>query len=147
MNTATDPLFPAPSGLRRSRAISLTPLIDVVFILLLFFMLTSTFIRQKELALSSLTQSADAEAREPQIVEINTQGDYRLRGQALVYGGLQAVVSVLDRESPVVLQPSADASVQLIVTALNELKLEGVETLRLGPIANSHTAAEGGDTQ
>jgi biopolymer transport protein ExbD len=39
----------------RRRALSLTPLVDVIFLLLLFFMLTSTFSRYGEIEISAAT--------------------------------------------------------------------------------------------
>ena len=46
------------------RALSMTPLIDVIFLLLLFFMLTSTFSKFGEIELSSAT-GGSAQPREP----------------------------------------------------------------------------------
>ena len=42
---------------KKRRGISLTPLIDVVFILLLFFMLSSNFMHWRQITLSSAEQS------------------------------------------------------------------------------------------
>ena len=51
--------------LRPRRQISLTPLIDVVFLLLLFFMLTSTFARFAELDVARQSTSAGEAALPP----------------------------------------------------------------------------------
>jgi biopolymer transport protein ExbD len=46
----------------RRRALSLTPLVDVIFLLLLFFMLTSTFSRYGEIELSAAAGGGTGEA-------------------------------------------------------------------------------------
>ena len=122
---------------RRASAISLTPLIDVVFILLLFFMLTSTFVRQKQLELSSLTSSATAVYEKPQQVELNPAGEYRLLGHSGGYVAIGELLDAVDLQLPTVLRPAGEASVQQVVAALNQLKSAGLSTIRLGQVSGS----------
>lgn len=66
---------------QRARRISLTSLIDVIFLLLLFFMLTSTFSRYSEVPLTAATSGAQSTTSEPPLfarlgpdsVQINTR--------------------------------------------------------------------------
>ena len=62
--------------------ITLTPMIDVVFLLLIFFMVTTTFSRQSELKVSlPEANGAEAETKEKMIVlTINAEGLYFLNG-------------------------------------------------------------------
>jgi biopolymer transport protein ExbD len=88
--------------------IGLTPLIDVVFILLLFFMLTSTFTQRKNLDLAVPATAADlAPVDEPITLELNTQGlfnedvplaveDIPARLQARLAKGDPVVINVAD---------------------------------------------------
>jgi len=65
----------------RRRAISLTPLIDVVFILLLFFMLSSSFLQWRQIDLSSAGDNA-AEERELRHVHLLSEdGRFELDGR------------------------------------------------------------------
>ena len=65
----------------RRRPISLTPLIDVVFILLMFFMLTSAFTRWKAVDLRLPTTSSDTSPKKPQALLLHTDGSLSLRGR------------------------------------------------------------------
>lgn len=105
---------------RRSEdvSINLTPLIDVVFILLIFFMVTTTFQRQTELDvdLPSVTSQADAPATERVDLVIDAAGRIAIDGRTLVDsrpetirrglsdslepGSEQVVVLTTDRETP-----------------------------------------------
>ncbi|MDO6805130.1 biopolymer transporter ExbD, partial [Wenyingzhuangia sp. 1_MG-2023] len=61
---------------RRARPISLTALIDVVFILLMFFMLTSSFTQWLTMPLASQSASSEpAETEElPQLLVLHQDG-------------------------------------------------------------------------
>lgn len=65
-------------------SINLTPLIDIVFLLLIFFMVSTTFQRETELEIALPEASAETSS-EPAvsalILEINTTGAYRLSSQ------------------------------------------------------------------
>ncbi len=67
----------------RNSEINLTPLIDVVFLLLIFFMVTTTFSREAEIRLhlpeanSASTQEAEPH---PLIVQINAIGQFSVQG-------------------------------------------------------------------
>lgn len=78
--------MPRAAGVRRRR-LSLTPLIDVVFLLLLFFMLTSTFTRFSELPLSAAAAGAAATDARPVFV--------RLAPEALSVNGTPATLDEL----------------------------------------------------
>lgn len=56
---------------RRRRAISMTPLVDVIFLLLLFFMLSSTFTRFAEVELSSGGSGAVSAAEQPLFLQLS----------------------------------------------------------------------------
>ena len=123
---ATPLLFhPAPRAGRRRALIGLTPLIDMVFILLVFFMLASSFLDWRALAVTPAeTANVDVGAKGALLVSVQRDG-LRLGGhlaewpeiarqvgmrldadpdrRILVDAGpgvpLQAVVDVLDRLS------------------------------------------------
>lgn len=74
-----------PPKARRETALNVTPLIDVLFLLIIFFTLTSTFKRagQLELELPASTTSTPAETeRDPSEVEV-----VLLNGGAILFDG------------------------------------------------------------
>jgi biopolymer transport protein ExbD len=70
-------------ALRRRASISLTPLIDVVFLLLIFFMVSTTFSKESQLRVrlpeASTEQTLEAEEKSLQI-EISERGQFAVRG-------------------------------------------------------------------
>jgi len=64
---------------RRRRLVSLTPLIDVVFQLLIFFMLSMTFLRTQTLTVTTPEQAAGVMSQDSNVVEIWLMADGALR--------------------------------------------------------------------
>jgi biopolymer transport protein ExbD len=66
--------------------INLTPLIDVVFLLLIFFMVSTTFNRDSELSIELPAASAEAQDRKPESIEvaIDAQGRFYVNGRQLL---------------------------------------------------------------
>ncbi|MFV8781394.1 ExbD/TolR family protein [Microbulbifer sp. SA54] len=122
----------------RRRGISLTPLIDVVFILLMFFMLTSSFSQWRAVDFFSPTEAAVTAEKPaaPQILIL--QADQRLR---LANGELNlahyrdfspAMLQHFERDAAVLLAPQASVRVQDIVSALEALQQAGLHRATLG---------------
>lgn len=96
-------------------SVNLTPLIDVVFLLLIFFMVSTTFTRETQLKLD-LPQAASGEqveTRDQQQIEltISANGDIAINDKALISPGVDTLKSALERES------AGDLSLPLIITA------------------------------
>lgn len=117
------------------RAISLTPLIDVVFILLLFFLLASQFQQWR-----TLTVNAPAAARQPvgearaMLIRVHDDGSVDLNGDAVSQAELRAALGghlVQDPELSVVVQPSADVALQPLVSVIDQIVAAGVTELSL----------------
>jgi biopolymer transport protein ExbD len=93
--------------------INLTPLIDVVFLLLIFFMVSTTFTRETQLSID--LPEADASPREAAEGEIeiliDESGAYRVNGQGLVDNGLRTLQAAIYRLS------AGDTTVPLVITA------------------------------
>jgi biopolymer transport protein ExbD len=123
------------AGARRS-AISLTPLIDVVFILLLFFMLSSTFSAVKGLRLQAVTQGGEVSLQQPDPVflkVLNAQ-DWLVDGEAVSSEASAILVErVLTTGAVVLVQADPSASVQDVVTVLTLLAGQGLADVKLLP--------------
>lgn len=74
----------------RRRVLSLTPLVDVIFLLLLFFMLTSTFSRYGEIEVSAAT-SGTGSASGAAFLQLG-ETDIRLGGQMVTLNSLPAAL-------------------------------------------------------
>lgn len=112
---------------REELELNLTPLIDVVFLLLIFFMVSTTF--QKESAISlqlpKASESAEAAPAENIEVVINAAGRFYVNDQELVKSdakSLQAALSNLidgNRDIPLTIRADAQTPYQAVVTAMD----------------------------
>lgn len=78
----------------KRRRLALTPLVDVIFLLLLFFMLSSTFTRFAEVELSAASRGAAAPGADAPVFLQLTPEDVRLNGSGMT---LDALPEALDR--------------------------------------------------
>lgn len=118
--------------LKRRGAISLTPLIDVVFILLMFFMLTTSFVQERQLELSSPTASTSEMTVPPQIIWLDSSGNLGMESPGAPPLSDSSLKNLIDRNHPAVIRPAEKANIQGIVTALARLKRLGIDELSLG---------------
>ncbi|MEQ8861375.1 MAG: biopolymer transporter ExbD [Pseudomonadales bacterium] len=102
---------------RRDEAgVDLTPLIDVVFLLLIFFMVSTTFIRETQLKIDLPEASGELQEIEEDVIEITVdrRGDYAVNQQLLVNNQMDTLLRALrerlgEREPTVRVIITADA--------------------------------------
>ncbi len=123
----------ARSGRRRA-LVSLTPLIDVVFILLVFFMLASSFLDWRAIDLSTPARtSADTVMEGAILVEV-LPARLRLSGEALSIESLATRVTAQLRERPdqrVLVRPAEGVALQRVVQILDRLAAAGATDVSL----------------
>lgn len=108
-------------------SVNLTPLIDVVFLLLIFFMVSTTFTRETELQID-LPEAEGTEAQEqPERVEVEVSADgvFSVNGERLNDVARQSlkkrVQAVADGNTdlPFIITADADARHELVVRAMD----------------------------
>ena len=108
--------------------VNMTSLIDVVLLLLVFFMVSTSFVRETEISLrlpQAQAQSTPVDEPESLEIVITQTGNYRVNGRALVNnerGTLRAAIeqTVGDaRNRPVIVRADAQATHQAVVTAMD----------------------------
>lgn len=116
---------------RRQRAqelsINLTPLIDVVFLLLIFFMVSTTFTRETQLSIDLPEASGEVKQSTSRQVEImiDEGGSYRVNGQQLVDGRMRTLQAAIykiaagDTTLPMVITADAQATHESVVKAMD----------------------------
>jgi biopolymer transport protein ExbD len=104
---------------RRTRP-SLTPMIDVVFLLLVFFMLAARFGMDKTMALTPSRGSGAGYQGAPRLIEIGAQGALFLNGFAMDQSTIVDRVRALmpSPDDVIVIRPRTDARVQDLVDTL-----------------------------
>lgn len=124
---------------REELAINMTPLIDVVFLLLIFFMVTTTFSRETRLLVNLPEANAEAAESNPAQIEIlvGRDGSFSINGRALVNSRIETLMQGLeiesggDRSLPILLIADAEATHQSVVTAMDGIGQSGFTRLNI----------------
>jgi biopolymer transport protein ExbD len=123
--------------LRRGPLISLVPLVDVLLILLVFFMVTSTYLDLNIIRLSGATANSLAASPNPApsvIVSLDRRGLVRLRGKELMPDELANAFHDLAGIEPrprIILLPSPRASVQSVIAVIESAVVAGLPGVEL----------------
>ena len=121
-------------------SVELTPLIDVVFLLLIFFMVSTTFTRETQLTIDLPEAASDTRAaREKEIIEVlvSANGEYAINGRALVNSRPETIrvaleeVSAGDFELPMVISADASAAHQAVVSVMDVAGRMGFTRMRI----------------
>lgn len=114
----------------KRKAVGLTSLIDVIFLLLLFFMLASSFTRYQSLPLASGAQGGGAEIK-PAYFRIHSAEKMDLNGQPLGADELGARFSQLKEKDGklVAIWSGPDATVQNVVDVMSAARMAGLNTV------------------
>ena len=119
---------------RRRRLIGLTPLIDVVFILLLFFMLASQFHQWRAMTIGATGTPDNGEVAPAVLVRVHGDGSLDLNGEPVAVHALTAHLrQTLIREPALSVQiESADeVPLQALVTLFDQLHAAGIDLMNL----------------
>jgi len=119
--------------------VNLTPLIDVVFLLLIFFMVSTTFEHQSRIQVELPEASAEPTTPEAESLEIivDAQGRYFIGDEQVVNSQLKtlkgAIANVLgDRtDIPVIVRADANSPHQSVVTVLDATSQLGLTRISL----------------
>ena len=108
--------------------INVISLVDVLLVLVLFFMVSTTFMRESEISLKLPEASTAAPAASPRDaleITVTESGSYVLNGRALVNSerrtlraGIERLIGA-ERDLPVFIRADANATHQSVITALD----------------------------
>lgn len=112
----------------RRRPVGLTSLIDVIFLLLLFFMLASNFSRYQSLDVSSGAGGGGADVR-PAYLRIQSRDRLDLNGSPFSRPELAERLSVLKENAVVAIWSGPEARVQDVVDVLSAARRAGLGTV------------------
>jgi biopolymer transport protein ExbD len=111
---------------REELDLNLTPLIDVVFLLLIFFMVTTTFDRETQLNIE-LPQAAGEQKKAEQVLEISIDSSNRfyINQKEIVNSGLETVKHAIkqaaadQKDMPLLISADGKATHQSVMTVLD----------------------------
>lgn len=123
--------------------LNLISLVDVVLLLLIFFMVSTTFVDEARIKLQLPQASAEPAAdrkQDPIEVAVTASGEYRVNGQTLINTSpatLSAAVSKIAggvREIPITIRADARATHQSVITAMDVLGRLGFRAISIATV-------------
>ena len=114
--------------------INLTPLVDIVFILLIFFLITSTFVQSPGIDVNLPKAGSSTETAQSQsiVITVDENGQLIYGGEVTDIGGLTDTLSKLFKESPgrqVVIQADETTHHGAVVEAMDAARQAGFRKL------------------
>ena len=139
---------------RRDEVVNLTPLIDVVFLLLIFFMVSTTFTRETQLSIDLPEAEGQVKENTQEQIEIliDESGRYRVNGQGLVDARMRTLqaaiykISAGDTTLPLIITADAQAAHEDVVRAMDAAGRMGFVHLSITtrqPAQQSGSAGDG----
>ena len=117
--------------------INLTPMLDVVFIMLIFFIVTATFVKEVGLDVNQPDQdkpkTVDPEKRSI-VVKISNRDRIIIGGRDVDWRSVRANIERLhaeNPEAPVVIQPHAESRTETMIHIMDSARLAGVYNISL----------------
>lgn len=127
--------------------IQLTSLIDVVLLLVIFFMVTTSFVKESALSLElPTTDSAAPASQESDLLDISIAADakYSVNGQVLANQKPLTLRLAIERaigerrDLPVVIHADGKTSHQAVVTAMDAVASVGLTRVRIATVDESN---------
>ena len=116
--------------------INITPLLDIVFIMLIFFIVTTSFVKEISLDVNRPTKSPVKEQKRSEVISVRISAE----GQVFVQERLVDIAAVrANIESNLAIKPSAsvvivsdrDADAGFLVTVIDQSRLAGAKNVSL----------------
>ncbi|MCG8670305.1 MAG: biopolymer transporter ExbD [Pseudomonadales bacterium] len=115
--------------------IDMTPMLDIVFIMLIFFVVTTSFVKESGIDVNRPSaQTAEVKERGNILVAIDSQGRIWIDKRAVDIRAVRANVERLHAENPqgtVVIQSDTEAKTGLLVQVMDQVRLAGVSNVSI----------------
>lgn len=116
-------------------AIDMTPMLDIVFIMLIFFIVTTSFVKESGITVSRPSAETAAEDKKGNImVAIKPNGEIWIDKRAVDIRAVRANIEKLKAESPesgVVLQADTDSKTGLLVKVMDQVRMAGISNISI----------------
>lgn len=111
--------------------IDITPMLDVVFIMLIFFIVTASFVKESGIEVNRPDAStAQSKPRASILVAINEKGEIWLNKRKVEPGQVRANIEYLHAENPqgsVVIQADEEAKTKVLMSVMDAARAAGVK--------------------
>ena len=121
--------------------INITPMLDIVFIMLIFFIVTTSFIKEKGLEVSRPSNAPPKELEQkkgPIVLKIDGSSNITLKGRVLERKAVQANLEREKAEKPdsgLIVAAHPDAETDALVTILDAADAVGVASVSVATVS------------
>ena len=119
-------------------AIDMTPMLDIVFIMLIFFIVTTSFVKESGIDVNRPgAQTAERKERGNILIAITAQNDIWIDKRQIDRRAVRANVERLHAENPegaVIIQADKDSKNGLLVEVIDQTRLAGVTNVSIAAI-------------
>jgi len=130
--------FELPKRSRKAVAIDIGPLMDMVFILLIFFIVTSTFTRETGVDVTKpQAQSAQQVQKENIMIAITREGTIHVNERQVDFAALKDILEQIISRNPdreAVLIADKNAQTGLLVQVIDACNLSGVKKVSVAAL-------------
>jgi len=123
--------------IREQPEINLVPLIDVMMVILIFLMITTTYSKYTELQINLPTADAERQLERPNEINVlvNAQGQYVINRAQVAFSGIEQLAGELrsaggaQKDPIVVISADANATHQAVVRVMEASRLAGLSQI------------------
>jgi len=121
--------------------INITPMLDIVFIMLIFFIVTTSFVKESGLEVSRPSNSPPKQVEQkkgPIVIKIDSTGNITMQGRLIERKAVQANLERQKAEKPdstLIVAAHPDAATEVLVTILDAASAVGMASVSVATIA------------
>ena len=129
------------SSSEQNADIDMTPMLDIVFIMLIFFIVTTSFVKESGVEVNRPSAATGKiKAQGNIIVGIRANGDVWIDKRLVDFRAVRANVSRLHRENPlgsVIITADKDTKTQALVQVIDQIRLAGIMHPAIATVSES----------
>jgi len=129
------------SSIEQSADIDMTPMLDIVFIMLIFFIVTTSFVKESGIDVNRPNaQTSETKAKGNIIIGIKANGDVWIDKRLVDIRAVRPNVSRLHSENPlgsVIIAADRDTKTHVLVQVMDQVRLAGITNASIATEANT----------
>jgi biopolymer transport protein ExbD len=110
--------------------VDMTPMLDIVFIMLIFFIVTTSFVKESGVTINRPTGVDGDTKSETVVVEINELNEVNFAGRNILADSVQANTEIALSKNPntaILVKIANTAATGLLIEVVDQIKLAGIE--------------------
>jgi biopolymer transport protein ExbD len=115
--------------------LDMTPMLDIVFIMLIFFIVTTSFVKESGVTVSSPSAETASQQENANIfIAITESGEVWIDRRPVDPRAVRAIVARMHADNPegsVIIQSDEEAATRMLVDVMDQVRLAGIEQIAI----------------